>query len=111
MVGTTRHASKSENWSTKPDEHHRSGQSVWEFCNAQGLSVATYYYWHKKLRDIKRENLPSRFVPLPSKIHAMTGAPRITLPNGVQIDLGDGLDAATVREFLQNLCGVGNARP
>ena len=38
-----------------------SGLTVKEFCSNEGIAPATFYYWHKKLRNSKEKK---EFIPL-----------------------------------------------
>ena len=38
-------------WAQRIQERQESGQSIKEFCAAEGVSRNTYFYWLKKLRQ------------------------------------------------------------
>jgi len=80
----------------------QSGQSVQVFCDGRQIKKHIFYYWKKKLCG-----LPSRrFISLSRESPLAAKSPRIHLPNGVQIELGAGLESGAVNQLIQKLCGV-----
>jgi hypothetical protein len=57
-------------WSQRFDRFNNNQQTVEQFCDSVGCSVATFYYWKHKLEaDSRREpaepqHKPSAFVPV-----------------------------------------------
>ncbi len=39
------------------ERRHFSGLNVQEFCEAENISTATYYYWQQRMRFKYRESL------------------------------------------------------
>lgn len=100
---------KAKRWHELVAVQAASGKSVMVFCNEQGINHHTFRYWQAKsgnLKNTRLENSPSRFISV-SRQNFEQNSPRIILPNGVTIDLGNGLDSSLVNQFLLNLCGVG----
>jgi len=80
-----------------------SGMSVAEFCKQEGVSVASFYQWRRKLaeRDESGRQVvtqASAQSPIGSGFQAVqvlsaVSAATIRLPNGVEIELGSDLRA------------------
>lgn len=112
---------KEQNWKELIKAQVQSGQSVRVFCEERGLKWYTFYFWKQKLRraaPLAEGRLPAsswegaqRFIPIPRTIHLAVKTPRIHLPNGVQIELGAGLESGAVSQFIRSLCGVSHAKP
>lgn len=51
--------SKSDRMFSLISQHENSGVSVKKFCKQKGLSVPTFYYWHKKYHTRYSENTAS----------------------------------------------------
>lgn len=74
----------------------QSGQTIKQFCRAQGLSEASFYLWRKRLSDpslpttrIKRETSEPAFIDLEALGAADQGRWEIilSLGNGVELKL------------------------
>lgn len=102
-------------WGERVAAQIQSGRSVRIFCEEHQLKTSTFFYWRSKFRKLAQKSLvlssPSRFVAIPQKTHSPSKTPVICLPNGVQIELGGGLDSVAVSQFIRELCGVGHAKP
>jgi hypothetical protein len=57
-----------------------SDKTVACYCAEHDLSIATYYYWHQKLKEVKK---PGGFIEL----HSGTPGSRVEVlvPNGIRI--------------------------
>lgn len=101
-------------WGERIEAQVQSGRSVRVFCEEHQLKISTFFYWRNKFCKSAHKNLvlssPSRFVAI-SQTHVPPKSPLIHLPNGVQIELGGGLDSVAVSQFIRGLCGVGHAKP
>lgn len=111
MNETRRLNSKAQGWQGLVEEQLSSGQSIRVFCEGRHLSPHTFGYWKRKFQHLQSGSLTNRFISIARKVSLSGGFPRIHLPNGVDIDLGEGLESGVVSQFLQNLCGVGHAKP
>lgn len=103
-------SSKAQGWQMLVEEQLSSGQSIRAFCEGRHLSPHTFGYWKRKFQKLGSTSPRSRFISIARKVSLLGGFPRIHLPNGVDIDLGAGLDSGVISQFLKNLCGVGHAR-
>lgn len=98
-------------------EQAASGLSIRVFCEERQIKRHTFQYWREKFSrtgEASAKNRSSRFIAvsrgglsLSDIVASKLDSPRITLPNGVTIDLGYGLDSISVNQFLLTLCGVG----
>ena len=111
---------KVKQWTQRFDRFGKSGQSVTEFCAAEGISAPSFYYWRQKLGERAtdrqgksrarrhRTSQGAAFkavkVVLPDRPSGMT----IHLPDGIVIELGNDLAAfETVMQQLLDRPGPG----
>lgn len=116
-------AEKVRIWRERVEAQVASGKSVRLFCEEHQLKIFTFCYWQRKFRGSSRKNpntvflsnLPRRerrFVPVSrvcgvaGSIHAAFKSPIIHLPNGVRVELGEGLESLRVNQLIRSLCGV-----
>ena len=52
------HEGKLALWTARIQECHDSGMSVKNWCQSQGISDKTYYYWFRKLKQEAFDKLP-----------------------------------------------------
>lgn len=102
---------KAQVWRERIEAQVLSGKPAREFCKEQQISASNFYGWRKKLNSFKPRKTFGRFIAMQSKARYAGGVPRIHLPNGVQIELGERLESEAVSQFIRNLCGVGHAKP
>jgi len=83
---------KRQQWLKRIAEFGRSGLTVAEFCESEGVSTASFYVWRRRLvgEAGSANDAPSGFQPV--LVTAAT-APRVRLPSGVVLELGDDLRA------------------
>jgi len=80
-----------------------SSQSKASFCQAHGLSVDTFRYWHKKYKEDQPRDAGG-FVPLAiEQPEAGCGevAISITYPNGVRLELGELVGPAYLSQLIK----------
>ena len=91
MIGLSRDANRLA-WSDRVERFQTSGLNVAQFCQAEGVSSASFYFWRRKLRAetvASQATLP-RFVPvsLPQAPAAQpTAVMSVELPGGVRVRL------------------------
>ena len=101
-------------WRQAVERQTRSGISIAAFCEAEGVSTASFYAWRRRLRDIRSQRRHEgdqrpRLVPLtvsPPPLQQITPAlPRveIVLPGGVRLCIPDGMAPQTLRDVLAAL--------
>jgi len=93
--------SKSDQWRDRLAEQERSGLTVKQFCQEQGLAECSFYAWRKRLRTAG----PVRFA-LVDRGAPQAGAEfglELALVNGDRLRIGAGVDAKTLRTVLEFL--------
>ena len=63
-VVAIRNEFREQTWTTIIQECNASGLSNKEFCGQRGISLASYYYWLRKLRTKAVETAVPKLVPL-----------------------------------------------
>lgn len=53
------HNQKLEFWLARIRDCRASGMSVADWCNTNGISIKTYYYWMRKIKREAFESLPA----------------------------------------------------
>lgn len=102
-------------WGKRIEAQRQSGRTIKDFCEEHRLKRPAFFYWRKKFRrssgkDLRIVSLPNRFVVIPRKTEVSSKLPCIHLPNGVQIELGAGLESVVVHQLIQELCGVSHEK-
>ena len=97
---------KLHEWTRRLERFEDSELTVLGFCDAEGVSVPSYYYWRKKLRNGSRSKSSESFQPVelvPSHpladlgvAQAVNPATTIWLGNDVRIELGRDEKIATL---------------
>ena len=91
-----------ENWAAEVESCAASGLTVQQWCNENGISVKTYYYHLRKVRESAIESIPA-IVPLNNKIaesekiEISAGEINIALPADMNIEA-----LSTVIRVLKN---------
>ena len=80
------------------DQCSSGKQTVAAYCDEHKLSVATYYYWHKKFEQLKTGD---RFIELQTPA-AFSSCVELILPNGIHLRF-DQLVSVT---YLKELCCI-----
>jgi transposase-like protein len=96
---------KADEWTERIAAQGRSGMSVKQFCQEQGVTECSFYAWRKRLR----ESGPMRFalVERSSRRQERTAeaALELMLATGERLRIGPGVDTATLRTVLEVLRG------
>ena len=94
-------ASKSDQWRDRLAEQARSGLSVKQFCQNQGLTEYSFYAWRKRLRNAG----PVHFALVDRGAAAVTAefGLELVLVSGERLRIGGGVDAKTLRTVLEFL--------
>lgn len=89
-------------WRGHLGQQSKSGLSVPEYCQRQGLPVANFYYWRRRVRSETSPLVPV-LVQRPSTLPCSLA---IRLPNGIQLGL-EGVSVGTsLAEVVHCLLGV-----
>ena len=79
-------------WADRLDRFEQLDITVAQFCIAEGVSQASYYYWRRKIRgnDLGSADRPTRslarFIPV-----ALSGSGRAQPPSVMTVDLPGGI--------------------
>jgi len=96
---------KAQEWADRIAAQQRSGLSVKQFCNEQGLTEYSFYAWRKRLRDTG----PVRFalVQRSARRQERSAEPalELMLATGERLRIGPGVDNTTLRIVLDVLRG------
>ena len=89
------------------ERRQSSGLTVRAFCEAENLNLATYYYWHQRLR-LKENEEPSTLVPISIQKPRRQSESNwenleLTYPNGVRISVPRHSELNLIRELIQIL--------
>lgn len=84
------------------EQQKLSGLNVQEFCKKEKLNLATYYYWHQRLRK-KPEDL--KIIPVSiekTKQLAVSSKEviELTYPNGVKLSIPSGFEVNLIRQLV-----------
>jgi len=93
---------RDEDWRTRISAQERSGISIKRFCQEQGLSEKSFYYWRKRLQT----TTSMRFALVEAELRRGTAehaALELVLRTGERLRISAGVDAATLRQVLEAL--------
>jgi hypothetical protein len=105
MAATTmgkKAAARIDYWRDRIIQQERSGVTVQRFCEEQGLTEQSFYLWRKRLRTQQ----PMRFALVESgsaQQSAREPALELVLRSGERLQIGAGVDGATLRTVLEAL--------
>lgn len=90
-------------WHQRLQRFRHSGLSVADFCVREGVSVASFYAWKRRLHDAAPAGTKPGFVPVrvvPSANHASV---ELVLPSGFVLRLNSDTDLTWLRQLLDLL--------
>ena len=94
---------KADEWAERIAAQRRSGLSVKQFCQEQGLTEYSFYAWRKRLQ----EKGPVRFALVERSTRRQErtaeAALELVLATGERLRIGTGVDTATLRAVLDVL--------
>ena len=96
--------SRRQVWSERLDRYRTSSQTVKAFCQAENVSVPSFYQWKKKLADAE-PSASAAFVPvnLPAQ---PTDELDLVLPGGATLKLNLQLDDTPMQKVLAAVVAV-----
>lgn len=85
-----------ELWLDRLHRHSQSGQTIAQFCAAEGVSAPSFYQWKRRLTSSLAENQETRTVLVrpqqPSfsevQIVGQAASASVSLPGGIHVQLG-----------------------
>jgi transposase len=94
---------KGEEWRERIAAQERSGVSVKQFCEEQGFTEPSFYFWRKRLQ----RQTPMRFALVETggtvRESAAEAALELVLTTGERLRIGAGVDPAALRKVLEAL--------
>jgi hypothetical protein len=90
-------------WQQRLEHFRRSGLTVADFCDRQGISVASFYAWKRRLATGPAPAPAPRFVPVRVVTPPASAAVELLLPSGLVLRLAPGVDLAWLRQLLDLL--------
>jgi transposase len=105
MAQATRALGRAAHWQRVLGRWRRSGLSVRAFCQVEGVSVPSFYWWRRKLEPADHRTpafLPVHVVTEEVKEPA-TSANEIVLANGRCLRVGPGFDPDTLVKVVDLL--------
>jgi transposase-like protein len=94
-------------WRGVLERQARSGESVVDFCGAEGISTASFYSWRKRLRverNGRRSDVGDHRPQLVSvSVSALPACVEVVLPDGVVLRVPEGVAPQTLRDVLAAL--------
>jgi hypothetical protein len=94
---------RAEDWRELIEAQQRSGVSVRRFCEEQGFTEQSFYFWRKRLR----KQTPMRFALVETRgtrrEHAAEATLELVLTTGERLRIGAGVDPAALRKVLEAL--------
>ena len=87
-------------WQQRLEHFRRSGLTVADFCDREGLSVASFYAWKRRLATDSAPGPAPRFVPVRVVTPPVSAPVELLLPSGLVLRLAPGVDLAWLRQLL-----------
>lgn len=105
--GKPRDPRKAEHWSRLIERWRRSGRSVRDFCEHNGIAIPSFYAWRRRLQRGDRQDAaptptPVTFVPipLPTQPPADDALIEVVLRNGRRLRLTPSVALSVVRDLV-----------
>ena len=99
---------KCQQWTERLERFAKSGQTVSEFCRAEGVSAPSFYQWKRKLGSVNRNSKKqakrsrrrksSAFKRLHVSPPDVSSGVSMRLPDGIVVDLGR--DLLTIEKIV-----------
>ena len=90
-------------WQFHIERWAATGLTQTEYCKRNELSRDRFTYWKRKF---KRQNLSVEFVQVPAPVHIRQTGLKLTLSQGLQIEIPDGFTSETLKKVLVTLRAV-----
>ena len=97
-------------WAERLSRFATAGRTTAQFCAAEGVSIASFYLWKRRLAPADSAGTPATRAGqehgprlLAVRLPESTPAIELVLPTGTLLRLGPGADEATLRCLLRLL--------
>ena len=94
------HSRKLVEWAQRVQSCRESGLSVRQWCDENGLSPKTYYYWQRKLFQISEAAGP-RFAKIEAPVHTAGHIAASVRIGTAQAEIYNGADAETLKALVE----------
>jgi len=85
------HGDRAVSWRERMRRYASSSVTVGEFCRREGVSVANFYYWRRRLAEAPSKPSPERSVPAAPAFRPLLlaggGVVTVELAGGIRIEL------------------------
>lgn len=92
-------------WRKRLAQHRRSGLTVADFCEREGVSTPSFYAWKRRLAagGVHGQAVATRSAPLfvPLALSTVAAGVRIVLPGGAVVELPTGADERLLRTCIR----------
>ena len=90
-------------WSRRVEACRSSGVPVGQWCQENGIAVSTYFSWQRKVFQALQEVQEVTFAEVPVMEHSQLSGHIVAAMevSGVQIQVYEGADEATLQAILQ----------
>ena len=90
-------------WSRRVEACRSSGLPVGQWCQENGMAVSTYFSWQRKVFQALKEVQEVTFAEVPVMEHSQLSGHIVAAMevSGVQIQVYEGADEATLQAILQ----------
>ena len=94
------HSRKLAEWAQRVQSCRESGLSVRQWCDENGLSAKTYYYWQHRLFQMSEAAGP-RFAKIEAPVHTAGHIAATVRIGTAQAEIYNGADAETLKALVQ----------
>ena len=94
------HNRKLAEWAQRVQSCRESGLSVRQWCDENGLSAKTYYYWQRRLFQMSEAAGP-RFAKIEAPVHTAGHIAATVRIGTAQAEIYNGADAETLKSLIQ----------
>src|SRR5262245_13035895 len=104
---TRSRAANRQAWSERLARFASAGLTTAQFCAAEGVSVASFYLWRRRLAAADLSAVAAPTAPpepprwLPVRLADPAPAVELVLPSGAVLRIGNGADEAMLRSLLR----------
>ena len=94
------HSRKLAEWAQRVQSCRESGLSVRQWCDENGLSAKTYYYWQRRLFQMSEAAGP-RFAKIEAPVHTAGHIAASVRIGTAQAEIYNGADAETLKALVE----------
>ena len=94
------HNRKLAEWAQRVQSCRESGLSVRQWCDENGLSANTYYYWQRRLFQMSEAAGP-RFAKIEAPVHTAGHIAASVRIGTAQAEIYNGADAETLKALFE----------